>query len=185
MLWPRAKIRYRFSKARSQREAEIPASSRVSLKSMTSWYEPRMWSACATRWEGCGRGTSSSATGTGYKTGVGTTGFIFILSNSQGMATDNTGGVAAHTSPMTLLKFDASRGPNGASWSQFSNTGCNEGSYSSGLGYWKSSSVSKWFTQSGTGLRMSSEFTSEKLTTNLSCDTLTWGKTWSYAHLSV
>ena len=112
-LRPRANIKYHFSKARSQREAVISDSSRVNEKSITSWYDPRMCSTRATRWDGCEWENSSSMIGTGYKIGVGTIGSSSPMTrrmpgDSQGMATVNTGGVAAHTSPLTLLRFNAS-----------------------------------------------------------------------------
>lgn len=85
------------------------------------------------------------------------------------METDKTGGVAAQSqaSPMTRLKLAASLGSKGAERCEISHSGSIAGSYSSGLGYWKSSSSSERLIHSGTGLRMSSELTSEKLSNEL------------------
>ncbi len=63
-------------------------------------------------------------------------------SQVQGMVTVNRGGLAAHISPMTLPRFNASSGQNAASYSELTKSSCKNGSYSSGLGYWKSSSIS-------------------------------------------
>ena len=166
-LRPRAKMRYHFSKALLQRAANISESASVSLKSIHSWNEPLMRSTLAVRCDSKAIIGSSSKTGTGWSTGVGTIGVSspntkLMPGSSHGMVTERTGGVAAHRSPMILLKLSASSGWNDSSNSVSVCSGSWGGS-SSLLGCLSPSSTSSPSSKSGTGLPMSSEATSEKL----------------------
>ena len=85
-----------------------------------------------------------------------------IPGSSQGMVTDKTGGVDPHMSPMTLLRFSASSMSKESSYSDPTCSG-SWGRSTSGLGCRDPSSKSCSPSNSGKGLRMSSEATSEKV----------------------
>ena len=166
-LRPRAKMRYHFSKALSHRAERISESASVSLKSMHSWNEPLMRSTLAVRCDSETMDGSSSKTGTGCSTGVGTMGVSspntkLMPGSSHGMVTERTGGVAAHMSPMILLRLFASSGWNGSSSSGSICSG-SWGKSSPSLNCPSPSSTSTSSPKSGKGLRISSEATSEKL----------------------